>query len=83
MHRFATLTAILFMGIMDIALTALGSPIINEILYRPGFSYPENTQLEFVELYNPTDSVIDLSGWSFTKGLTYTFPQGASILARG
>lgn len=80
MQRFSTLAAILYMGI---ALTSLGSPVINEIMYRPGTSFPENTKFEFVELHNPTDSSIDLSGWGFTKGLAYTFPQGASIPAQG
>lgn len=80
MNRFSTLAATLH---LCMALTAFGSPVINEIMYRPGSSYPENTQLEFVELYNPTDAFIDLSGWGFTKGLTYTFPQGVSIPAQG
>ncbi len=71
MNRFSTLAAIFY---LCVALTSSSSPVINEIMYRPGTSYPENTQLEFVELYNPTDGVINLSGWGFTKGLTYTFP---------
>jgi hypothetical protein len=57
--------------------------VINEIMYRPGNAFPENTDREFIELYN-TDAVpVDLSGWTFTKGITFTFPQGATIPANG
>jgi len=49
--------------------------IINEIHYNP--SNGDNS--EFIELYNTGNSQIDLSGWSFTKGIDYTFPQGLSL----
>ncbi|CAN5480490.1 hypothetical protein BH23VER1_BH23VER1_19110 [soil metagenome] len=50
---------------------------INEIHYNP----PENTMpLEFVELYNPDPSApVDLAGWSFSDGVAFVFPAGASI----
>ncbi len=65
------------------ALTTTAAPVINEIMFRPGTSYPENTDMEFVELYNPDSTTVDLSGWAFTKGITYTFPSGTSIAAKG
>ena len=80
MNRFTIRAAILQ---ICTALTAFSAPVLNEIMFRPGTSFPENTQLEFVELFNSTDSVMDLSGWGFTKGITYTFPQGTSIGAQG
>jgi hypothetical protein len=59
------------------------SVVINEILYRPGNSLPENTALEFIELYNPDTASVDLAGWGFTKGVLFTFPAGASIPGGG
>ncbi|MES2569679.1 MAG: lamin tail domain-containing protein, partial [Verrucomicrobiota bacterium] len=53
---------------------------INEVNYNPS----RNTQLsEFIELYNPFDTEVALGGWYFSKGITYTFPPGATIAPRG
>ncbi len=38
---------------------------------------------EFIELYNPGASAVDLTGWAFTRGVDFTFPSGASIPAGG
>lgn len=59
------------------------APVINEIMYRPGTGYPENTDLEFIELFNPDTSAVDLSGWAITQGVDYTFPSGTSLAAGG
>ncbi len=45
-------------------------------------SFEDRKNPEFVELYNPADTDIDLSGCQFTQGITYTFPQGSGITAR-
>jgi len=50
--------------------------VINEIHYNPDLSYE---LVEFIELYNAGDKAIDLSGWYFSKGVTYTFPPGTNI----
>ncbi|HEY7117651.1 MAG TPA: lamin tail domain-containing protein [Tepidisphaeraceae bacterium] len=53
--------------------------VINEIHYNPDLK----TQLvEFIELFNNSNQSVDVSGWRFTKGVTYTFPAG-SVLAPG
>ena len=53
---------------------------INEINYNPA----SNTQhSEFIELYNPLAAAVDMSGWQFTKGVTFTFPAGSVIAANG
>ncbi len=39
--------------------------------------------LEFIELYNPGATPVDMSGWSFSKGITFVFPPGTIIPARG
>ena len=50
--------------------------IINEIMYHP----PNELQnLQFVELLNRGQTAVDLSNWSFSKGIKYVFPQGTSI----
>ena len=36
---------------------------------------------EFIELSNAGNTSIDISGFSFTKGITFTFPQGSVINA--
>ncbi|MBL9212204.1 MAG: lamin tail domain-containing protein [Opitutaceae bacterium] len=59
------------------------APVINEIMYRPGTGYPENTALEFIELHNPDATAIDLSGWAITAGAAFTFPAGTSLPAGG
>lgn len=58
---------------------AVSAPLINEIMYRPGTGYPENTALEFIEIYNPDAETVDVSGWAITKGVDYTLPSGSTI----
>jgi hypothetical protein len=65
------------------ALPARANVVINEIMYHPGTSVPENTNREFIELFNTDNVPVDLSGWTFTKGISFTFPQGAMIAANG
>ena len=62
---------------------AAAAPVINEIMYRPGSTYPENTALEFIEIHNPDAAAVDLSGWAITAGPDYTFPTGTVIAAGG
>ena len=55
--------------------------VISEIHSDPTDSNTFPT--EFIELYNPTSAAVDTSGWAFTKGVTFTFPNGTSIPPRG
>jgi lamin tail-like protein/CotH protein len=49
--------------------------VINEIHYEP----PDETkQEEFLELYNAGGDA-DLSGWSISDGISYTFPAGTLL----
>ena len=57
--------------------------VINEIMYRPGTTYPENTGLEFLELHNTDAAAVDISGWALTSGTAFTFPAATSIPAGG
>ncbi len=51
--------------------------VINEIMYNN----PGNDDYEFIELYNSGDIVLQLQGYRFTQGVTFTFP--AHILPPG
>ena len=51
--------------------------VINEIFYHP----PEDRAGEFLELFNRGTEELDLSGFSFTKGIEYTFLAGTSLAA--
>ncbi len=57
--------------------------VINEIMYRPGTTFPENTKAEFIELRNTGAASVNLAGWQFTKGVTFIFGAGATIPANG
>lgn len=54
--------------------------VINELMYRP-ISGEDDDQ--FVEIHNRSSAAVDLSGWTFTDGIDFEFPEGASIPAGG
>jgi hypothetical protein len=62
---------------------SLGSPVINEILYRPGTTFPENTALEFIEVHNPGNQAADMTGWELTDGVGFVFPANTILPAGG
>ncbi|MBI4606252.1 MAG: lamin tail domain-containing protein [Planctomycetes bacterium] len=47
---------------------------INEVFYNAPAG---STASEFIELFNRGAEPVDLTGWSFTKGVSFTFPAGA------
>jgi len=53
--------------------------VINEIMYNPSAVQGTDVQHEFVELYNRGSQTVDLSGWSFTDGITYRFDTGTTV----
>ena len=55
--------------------------VINEIMYHPyhAINTPENTDEEYIELYNPGNESVDLSGWQFVSGVNFTFPNDVII----
>ena len=62
--------------------TAVQAPraVINEFHYNPG----DRTSLEeFIELHNPGDDDLDLSGWSLRNAVAYVFPAGTTLPAAG
>ena len=55
--------------------------VISEIMYNPVGSTDDTDadEFEFIELYNPGSSAVDLSGTSFTDGITFVFPDGSGL----
>lgn len=50
--------------------------VINEIMY----DLPADTDgAEFIELFNPSEQQIDLSGWRFSDGVEFEFPRGTLV----
>ncbi len=54
--------------------------VINELHVNPDL---KTELVEFVELYNNAPFDVDLSGWSFTEGIFFTFPAGSKCPAGG
>jgi hypothetical protein len=52
--------------------------VINEIHSNPDV---ETELVEFVELHNAGIADVDLSGWSFSRGISYTFAAGTTLPA--
>ncbi len=51
--------------------------VINEIMYNSPDAGQDST--EYIELFNNSGAAVDISGWSFTQGVTHTFDTGTSI----
>jgi hypothetical protein len=54
--------------------------VINEIMYHPA---SDNNDEEYLELYNTGDQAVNVSNYSFTSGIAYTFPSSVTIPAKG
>ncbi|MDI6448632.1 lamin tail domain-containing protein [Anaerobaca lacustris] len=54
--------------------------VINELHTNPDV---KTELVEFVELYNPGPDAVDLSGWSLSEGVFYTFGAGTVLPADG
>lgn len=53
--------------------------VINELHYNPSGVQGADSDYEFLELYNAEGVTVDLSGYTFSQGITYTFPPGTTI----
>lgn len=51
-------------------------PVISSLLYDPVLTAGN---IELVSLTNPGEEDIDLSGFRFTRGVTFTFPEGTIL----
>jgi hypothetical protein len=60
--------------------------VINEIFYHPPALAETGTELpvrlppgSWLELYNRGNRPVDMSGWRFERGVSYTFPSGTTL----
>lgn len=67
-----------FIGSAVLPLTA--QVVIHEVHYDPA---DETSREEFIELHNPGESAIDLSGWSLADAVDFVFPGGTQLPAGG
>ena len=82
--RYPTLRVLLFLT----ALWGLGlerparsqQVAINEIFYYPPST---NVREQWLELFNPSASAVNLAGWRMTHGVDFTFPDGARLAPGG
>ncbi len=58
----------------------IGDIVINELMYNP---ISGNDDDQYIELYNKGTNSINLSGWQFTSGVTFTFPANTVISPNG
>ena len=56
------------------------SVVINEIMFHPP---TDDNADEWIELHNLGATAIDLSGWAFTDGVDFVFPNGSWITGGG
>ena len=50
----------------------IGDIVINELMYDP---ISGNDDDQYIELYNQGTNTVNLAGWQFTSGVTFTFPN--------
>ena len=56
------------------------TPVINEIMFHSA-AVPENNAQEWIELRNDSPTAtFNLTGWRFSKGVDYTFPNGTTLV---
>jgi len=54
--------------------------VINEIMYHPPTDADGD---EYIELYNSGRKSVDVSGWRFSRGISFEFSKGTIIPAKG
>ncbi len=55
--------------------------VINEIMYNPPQELGDDDYWEYLEIYNNDNESVDLSGWAFTDGFDFTFPDQITLAA--
>ena len=74
------LLAVILSVIPFFALTELQAIVITEIHYHSGPEDPDEA-LEFVEIYNEGSVVADISGYLFSTGIQFVFPEETFLAA--
>ena len=76
-NTLTTITAI-FSLTLNLVFTQV---VINEIMYNPPGFQGSDYDYEFLELYNPGTTDIDMSGYSFSQGVNHVFADGTTLAA--
>jgi hypothetical protein len=82
-HSFGGLLPRLFLALVTLTLPAVhgaGFAVINEFNPKPEDTHELE---EFIELHNPGDEELNLSGWSLSDAVTFPFPNGTTLPAGG
>jgi len=58
----------------------IGDIVLNELMYDP---ISGNDDDQYIELYNKGTNTVNLSGWLFTSGVSFTFPTNATLSPNG
>ncbi len=74
MTRTALLAFVAFLG-AAVQAAPIATIVISELHYNPVTSEED----EFIELANLSGETVDLSGFAFTQGVTFTFPTPSAI----
>src|SRR5512138_914173 len=69
-----------YCALLFLALPAGARVVINEIHSNPDV---KTDLVEFIELYNTATTAVNLSGWQFTSGVEFRFPENAAISGGG
>jgi len=80
MLDFMKILFFFFLLLVSNAEADIPSVVINEIHYDPDV---KTELVEFVELYNAGTTDIDISGWYFSDGISFQFPNGTILPAGG
>ncbi len=78
MKHFALVACLALAALLATASARAQSIVINEIMYHPA---SENPREEYVELHNPTGTNVNLSGWTISGGIAFTFPTNIILNA--
>ena len=60
----------------------VGPVAISELMYNPPAAGGCNRLISSTEIYNPTNSEVDLSHWTIGSGVNFAFPLGAKLPAQ-
>ncbi|MBI4583340.1 MAG: lamin tail domain-containing protein [Planctomycetes bacterium] len=60
-----------------------GQIVLNEIHYHPQPESGRPAPVEFVEIHNTSAEPVDLTGWRFTRGLSFSFAAGTTLAGGG
>lgn len=73
------LMAFFFFSLQNAAWPSDMDVVISEIHYHPS---QNESDAEFIELFNSGLEPVDLSGWAITQGIRFTFPQGLILQSK-